>query len=140
MSKEVAEDLMDPTERPHGPAPVKTEVEEDDPYDATAVMLPSPPGFDSLGSMARCMAEEYAMMGFSGPLLLKMFRNPFYQALHGVWQARGDAYVVELLRGVFGNEALSDEVVSSIPQPPRAPLETTIPVVSANTDRSNPHA
>lgn len=54
-----------------------------------------------MGEMTRCMIEEYAMMGFSSELLMKMFRNPFYQAVHRVYASRGEAYVRELLDSVF---------------------------------------
>lgn len=95
--------------------PAKTEVESDDPFHAVAMQLPSPPGFDAMGEMARCMVEEFAMMGFSAPLLLKMFKNPFYQALHRVYEARGEEYVDTLLRGVFGDarSVVSDGSVRS---------------------------
>ncbi len=54
-----------------------------------------------MGEMTRCMVEEYAMMGFSSELLMKMFKNPFYQALHRVYAARCEAYVREVLDSVF---------------------------------------
>ena len=54
-----------------------------------------------MGEMTRCMIEEYAMMGFSSEMLMKMFKNPFYQAVHRVYASRGEAYVRELLDSVF---------------------------------------
>lgn len=77
-------------------------LEDDDPMEPIAMQLPCPPGFDATGVMARCLVEEYAMMGFDRERLLAMFKNPFYQALYSVTQRRGDPYVQAVLDGVFG--------------------------------------
>ena len=64
-----------------------------------------------MGEMTRCMIEEYAMMGFSSELLMKMFKNPFYQAVHRVYASRGEAYVRELLDSVFHSSEESGAVL-----------------------------
>jgi hypothetical protein len=123
---------------PMRPLPLaKPEVEADDPYAPVFVALPSPPGFDAMGEMARCMVEEYAMMGFSAPLLLKMFKNPYYQALHRVYQARGEGYVSELLERVFEGTGVPSEGSAPPSESPGLSLDDS-PVVSGASPSTNP--
>jgi len=74
--------------------------EEDDPYAFVGVGFPCPDGFDAMEQMARTFIEEFAMMGFSNRLILELFRNPRYQGPHGVFQARGETYVRNLIEEV----------------------------------------
>jgi hypothetical protein len=60
-------------------------------------MLPEDPlelqGFEVPGDvelMFRIVIEEFARMGWNSAAILEMARNPFYQALHGLWRLHGD--------------------------------------------------
>lgn len=78
--------------------------EQDDPYSLIGHGFPMPEGYDGAGEMARCFVGEYAMMGFSRYRILRLFRSPVYQGPHGVYQLRGEAYVLGLIEEVFGPE------------------------------------
>lgn len=80
---------------------LKKEFESDDPYSLVGQGFPCPPGYDSTGEMARCFIEEFALLGYSGPLILQLFKSPRYQGPHGVYTARGEAYVRGMMAEVF---------------------------------------
>jgi hypothetical protein len=65
------------------------------------VPLPDPTG-ESLTLMARCLIEEFLLMGLDEERLLGLFRNPFYRGPHAIYQARGEAFVRELVQAVRG--------------------------------------
>ena len=48
---------------------------------------------DALYEMARCLVEEYVRDGWDEKRLLALFRNPFYRALHMIYEQRGEDYV-----------------------------------------------
>lgn len=103
----------------------RKEIEDDDPYEPVFVTLPSPEGYDAMGEMARCMVEEYAMMGFSSETMMKMFKNPYYQALHHVHEARGEAYVTDLLASVYSPAEAPNTVGSNLSQTPGGSMSET---------------
>ena len=51
-------------------------------------------------AMTECFIEEYLRLGYYEETVLELFRNPFYQATHAVYQAHGEGYVRELIRSV----------------------------------------
>lgn len=53
---------------------------------------------ERLDEMARCFAEEFVRMGWSDEALAAIFRDPFYQGPHAVYQARGEEYVLRIIR------------------------------------------
>jgi len=47
--------------------------------------------FDGDPELMLCMiVEEYARMGYDCDALMELARNPFYQAVHGLWQLLGE--------------------------------------------------
>ncbi|MCC7229651.1 MAG: hypothetical protein IT203_04600 [Fimbriimonadaceae bacterium] len=80
---------------------LKKDFETDDPYALVGQGFPCPPGYDSMGEMARCFIEEFAMIGYSEALILNLFKSPYYQGPHGVFKARGEGYVRDLMAEVF---------------------------------------
>ena len=79
-----------------------------DPYEATAVAIPTP-GHDGLAAMGRAFVEEFALMGWSRDRIRRMFRIPRYVAAHAVYTARGPAFVEELLDAVLGAQNKGEE-------------------------------
>jgi hypothetical protein len=48
--------------------------------------------FEGDPELMLCMiVEEYARMGYGCDALMELASNPFYQALHGLWQLLGEA-------------------------------------------------
>jgi hypothetical protein len=76
--------------------------EASDPFEAHAVMVDCPPGYDGMGEMARAFVEEFAMLGWSRERILRLFLNPRYAGTHAVYHERGEAYVERLLDEVLG--------------------------------------
>ena len=76
--------------------------EDDDPYALVGQGFPCPEGFDAISEMARSFVEEYALLGFPPNQIFRLFTNPYYQGPHGVYVARGEAYVHGLVTEVFG--------------------------------------
>lgn len=61
-------------------------------------MLPEDPlelqGFEVPGDvnlMFRIVVEEFARMGWNSAAIVELARNPYYQALHGLWRLYGEA-------------------------------------------------
>ena len=84
--------------------------EPTDPYIATAVSF-STPGYDGLAAMGRAFVEEFALMGWPRDRIARMFTVPRFVAAHAVYQARGAAFVSELITDVLGppNDATPEE-------------------------------
>ncbi len=68
------------------------EPESDDPMELVMSYLPGDPEV-----MARCVIEEYVLMGLTEEELLNLFRQPIYQ-LHRLYQERGEAWVRSLIQ------------------------------------------
>jgi hypothetical protein len=77
--------------------------EPDDPLEPVALAMPAVEGYDHLTAMARCFIEEYRMMGWDARRILALFRNPFFRGPHAVYQAKGEAYVRDLIDDVIRN-------------------------------------
>ena len=75
--------------------------EAEDPYELVGTILPSPPGYDAQGEMARCFIEEFALMGWTGQRILRLFKNPFYQGPYAIYQTRGEEFVRDIIRQIF---------------------------------------
>ncbi len=50
--------------------------------------------------MARCLIEEYALLGLDDQEILELFRQPTYQT-HGLYKERGERWVRELIQNVL---------------------------------------
>ncbi len=85
-------------------------LEDDDPFEPVFVALPAIDGTDPMTTMGRVFVEEFAGMGWSPALILRLFKDPFYQGPHMIYRARGEAAVQVLIDGVFGppKEGASD--------------------------------
>ena len=75
--------------------------EAEDPFEATAVFVDGPPGYDGAAAMARTFIEEYAMMGWSRERILRLFQEPRFAGTHAVYHQRGEAFVHSLLDDVL---------------------------------------
>jgi hypothetical protein len=80
------------------PAPSKG-VEPDDPFEMVGVPYPSNPEADRF--TARCIVEEYALIGFSADHVRALFTSPNYAALYGLFRRYGDSFVDESIAAVF---------------------------------------
>jgi hypothetical protein len=67
------------------PHPRDRPAEPDDPLNLHAVEVDGDPDL-----MLRLLVEEYARLGWRLDSLLAMFRDPFYQAAHGLWLLYGE--------------------------------------------------
>jgi hypothetical protein len=76
--------------------------EASDPFEAMAVLVDCPPGYDGVAAMARAFVEEYAMLGWGRERIMKLFRDPRYAGTHAVYHERGEAFVQGLLDDVLG--------------------------------------
>jgi len=70
--------------------------EEDDPLELVAVG-PFATEEDCLEDMARTFIDEYARLGWNRERLLALFRDPFYQGPHAIYQVKGEAFVQQLI-------------------------------------------
>lgn len=70
--------------------------EDDDPMGLVGMVLPGEPG--ELEQMAECLIEEYVRLGWNEPRLMTLFVNPLFLATHRIYQAKGEAYVRDLIR------------------------------------------
>ena len=73
--------------------------EEDDPLELIGVELSGvfPTESDCMEEMARTFIDEYARIGWNREELLKLFRDPFYQGPHRIYQTKGEAFVQRLI-------------------------------------------
>jgi hypothetical protein len=77
-------------------------IESDDPYALTGVRYEAEPGVDSDALIARCLVEEFAMMGFRPERVLRLFQLPTYAGAHDILTRRGETLVRDIITDVFG--------------------------------------
>lgn len=65
--------------------PATREMLPDDPLNLHAVQVPGDPAV-----MLQVLVEEFARMGWNLENIRELAGNPFYQAVHGLWQHYGD--------------------------------------------------
>ena len=70
--------------------------EPSDPMQIIGVEVPSQ-SEEELKDMALCFAEEFIREGYSKEKLYQLFKNPFYQGLHRIWQKKGDQFVLSVI-------------------------------------------
>ncbi|MBI3462196.1 MAG: hypothetical protein HY000_03930 [Planctomycetes bacterium] len=51
--------------------------------------------------MLRCVVQEYAWMGWDAERILRLFRDPFYPALHELWRAYGEDAIRQRVASVL---------------------------------------
>ncbi len=70
----------------------KDEFDPKDPLEMHAVSIEG-----SFDEMADAVVDEFICMHFSQEALWELFRNPFYQSTHAIYQMKGEAYVQKLI-------------------------------------------
>jgi hypothetical protein len=78
----------------------KNEFEQEDPFALVGMVLPGEQDTAAFELMGRCFIEEFVRMGWSDPHMLLLFQDPFYRGPHAVYQAKGDAFVRQLIMQV----------------------------------------
>jgi len=73
------------------------QLESDDPYTLVGVVVPETAGHDSTAEMARTFVEEFALMGYSPGLILRLFKRPFYLGAHMIYRQRGEEFVRSII-------------------------------------------
>jgi len=76
--------------------------EDDDPFEMVAAHYPVESGVDADREMARCVVEEYALLGWPARRIRRLFDTPAYPALHAILVRRGAASIDALIGAVFG--------------------------------------
>lgn len=89
----------DPVAKVH---PASREMLPDDPLDLQAFEVPG-----DAELMLRLLAEEYARLGMGTPEILGLARDPFYVALHGLWQCFGEKGLRERVTAVLSRVGVS---------------------------------
>jgi hypothetical protein len=80
--------------------PATRPVEPEDPLTLHATAVAGDPEV-----MLHCLVQEYASMGWDAEEILRLFRDPFYPALHSLWCFYGEAGLRERLIAVFEQTA-----------------------------------
>ncbi len=75
------------------------DAEADDPLEMIGVTYPSDPETDR--DTARCIVEEYALIGFGTDEIRTLFSSPNYAALYRLFRRYGPAFVEESIAAVF---------------------------------------
>ncbi len=75
----------------------KDEADPEDPMELVGVFLPG-----DERKMAECFVEEFLLLGFSNEQVLQLFRDPFYEGMHRVYERHGEGFVRELIAEVGG--------------------------------------
>jgi hypothetical protein len=78
------------------------ELEADDPMEFVAMRFPVPQGMDADAEMARCLVEDYALMGMPPEKVLHLFKSRFFAGAHAVLESRGEPFVQAIIDNVFG--------------------------------------
>lgn len=77
----------------------KDEFDFEDPLELNGMALLSPE--DTTDDMAECFAEEFMRLGYDHRRILALFANPHYLGPHLAFQQRGEAFIRDLITGVF---------------------------------------
>lgn len=77
----------------------KDEFDFEDPLELNGMALLS--SEDTTNDMAECFAEEFMRLGYSHQRILALFANPQYLGPHLAFQQRGEAFIRDLITGVF---------------------------------------
>lgn len=82
-----------------GPMP-KDEFDQEDPFALVGMVLAGEQDAESFALMGRCFIEEFVRMGWDDTQILLLFQDPFYRGPHTVFQAKGAAFVHQLIAQV----------------------------------------
>jgi len=75
-------------------------LDPEDPMALVGVGLDEEPDDQALEEMAWCFVEEYARMGYSSELILRLFRSPFFRGPHRIWRVKGEDFVRGLVQTI----------------------------------------
>lgn len=78
-------------------------LEDDDPYELMGMQFPVEDGVDPDVELARCMVEEYALMGWSADQVRGLFAEPTHGKVHEIHRLRGPDFVEQRIVEVFGH-------------------------------------
>src|SRR5690348_11041295 len=81
--------------------PATRPVEPGDPLSLHATELAGDPEL-----MLQCLVQEYAWDGWDAEQILRLFRDPFYPALHNLWCLYGEAGLRDRLLAVVGQTGI----------------------------------
>jgi len=92
-------------------------LEPDDPFAFTAIAYPVEDQEEADRAMARCFIEEFALMGWSGDRVRRLFGTGFFAGTHGILERRGEAFVDALVAETFGERPAdgNDTTVGVVP-------------------------
>ncbi len=76
--------------------------ELDDPLSFIPVTYPVEASDQADRDQARCLVEEYALIGWSADRIRELFHAPHYAATYGIFRRRGSDFVDEVIGGVLG--------------------------------------
>ena len=77
----------------------KDEVDFEDPLELNGMAILS--SEDTTNEMAECFAEEFMRLGYDHRRILALFANPHYLGPNLAFQKRGEAFIREVIAGVF---------------------------------------
>jgi hypothetical protein len=78
----------------------KNEFDFEDPLELNGVAFLTQE--DTTDAMCECFIEEFMRMGYNPKQILALFRNPHYLGMNMVMAKRGEQFVRERIREVFG--------------------------------------
>ncbi len=74
----------------------------DDPMSFIPVSFPVESSEAVDRDQARCLVEEYALIGWSADRIRELFHAPQYAATYGIFRRRGSDFVDTVIAGVLG--------------------------------------
>jgi hypothetical protein len=77
----------------------KDEFDFEDPLELNGMAILS--SEDTTNDMAECFTEEFMRLGYDHRRILAMFANPHYLGPNLAFQQRGEAFIRDLIAGVF---------------------------------------
>jgi hypothetical protein len=94
--------------------PATREMLPDDPLELTGFELPGDPEL-----MLRLLVEEFARMGFDAAAILRLARDPNYQAFHGLRRCFGDAELAARINQILARCGVLRVTTKEAPAAPR---------------------
>jgi len=85
------------------------DLDPDDPFEPVVARYPVASVIEADWEMARCFVAEYALIGWPGQRIRRLFDAPFYQGPHAILQRNGPAFVDEVIAETLGPVALDGD-------------------------------
>ncbi len=77
-------------------------LESSDPFELVGVPHGGQVDIETDRATARCLVEDYALTGFSGREILRLFASPDFGLPNAILLRRGQQFVHDLVAEVFG--------------------------------------